>query len=112
MVVKEKRLRKYMGTVRKDAYKLNKEKKVGEECECPSCGTKFIKENYQQTFCKTKGGTICKDKYWNTVIPTKRDNRTRISPANRRYMERMISEHSYRDFEDEHPFSTEALGQW
>jgi len=71
--------------------KTNKEAKVGDECICPSCGTKFIKETYQQVFCKTKGGTICKDKYWNTVTPQKRCNTTRISPANARYYEERIA---------------------
>ena len=71
----------------RNLYKLAKITKVGEECICPSCGTKFIKTNYQQAFCKTKSGTICKDKYWNTVTPTKRNNTTRISPASRRFME-------------------------
>lgn len=92
----------------KNNYKLNKEKKVGNVCVCPACNTQFIKEHYQQTFCKTKGGTVCKDKYWNTVTPTKRNNTTRISPASRRFME----SRSYRDFDDDHPFSSEGLGQW
>ena len=70
----------------KKMYKINKEAKVGTECICPSCGTKFIKKSYQQVFCKSKGGTICKDKYWNTVTPTKRNNTTRISPASERYI--------------------------
>ena len=67
-------------------YNAAKQAKVGQECTCPSCGTKFIKTNYQQAFCKSKGGTVCKDKYWNTVTPTKRNNTTRISPASAAYM--------------------------
>ena len=74
----------------REKYKIAKESKVGDEVICPSCGTKFIKTSYQQAFCKTKGGTVCKDKYWNTVIPTKRNNTTRISPANRFYKENVI----------------------
>ena len=70
----------------KDRYKLNKEAKVGETCICPSCNTTFIKSNYQQVFCKSKSGTKCKDKYWNTVTPEKRCNTTRISPANANWM--------------------------
>lgn len=69
----------------KARYKLNKDLKIGEKCICPSCGNEFIKTNYQQAFCKSKNGTICKDKYWNTVIPGKRNNTTRISPANAAY---------------------------
>ena len=95
-------------------YKLNKSAKVGEECVCPSCGSKFKKTNYQQAFCKSKTGTKCKDKYWNTVDPKKRNNTTRISPASAAWME---SQREYRDErfdpdEMEHPFSSEALGQW
>ena len=71
--------------VNKNKYAENKKAKVGEECTCPSCGAKFTKEHYQQAFCKSKGGTICKDKYWNTITPEKRCNTTRISPANARY---------------------------
>jgi hypothetical protein len=74
----------------KETYKLAKSKKVGDRVVCPACGIVFIKEFYQQTFCRTKGGSICKDKYWNTVIPTKRNNTTRISPANARYYEEHI----------------------
>ncbi len=65
----------------KELYKISKAAKVGEECICPSCKTKFVKTNYQQAFCKSKGGTICKDFYWNNVTPTKKCNITRISPA-------------------------------
>ena len=71
-------------------YKINKDAKVGDECVCPSCGTQFVKSNYQQAFCKSQGGTICKDKYWNTVTPQKRCNTTRISPANSRYYTNVI----------------------
>lgn len=71
----------------KAAYNKSKSAKVGETCTCPSCGTEFVKEHYQQAFCKTKPGTWCKDKYWNTVTPEKRCNTTRISPASRRFME-------------------------
>jgi nucleoside-specific outer membrane channel protein Tsx len=64
---------------------------VGEECCCPSCGSKFIKTSYNQVFCKVKGGTICKDGYWNFVIGSKRNNTTRISPANSAYYEKYIA---------------------
>ena len=75
---------------RREKYKKSKSARVGETCICPSCGTEFMKTSYQQAFCKTKSGTVCKDKYWNTVIPTKRNNTTRISPANARYYEEFI----------------------
>ena len=74
----------------KQRYTINKQAKVGDECICPSCGEKFVKTNYQQAFCKSKGGTTCKDKYWNTVIPQKRCNTTRISPANAEYYNNVI----------------------
>jgi hypothetical protein len=70
----------------KELYENAKSAKVGSTCKCPSCGTEFVKTNYQQAFCKSKNGTICKDKYWNTVTPEKRNNTTRISPANASWM--------------------------
>jgi len=92
----------------KERYNLNKSAKVGETCLCPSCCSEFIKTSYQQAFCKTKGGTKCKDRYWNTVTPNKRNNTTRISPASAAYMARREEFNS----NNEHPFSSEALGQW
>lgn len=74
------------------AYKLAKEAKVGNSALCPSCGSKFIKTSYQQAFCKTQGGTTCKDNYWNNVTPTKRNNTTRISPASAAYMAKKARE--------------------
>lgn len=93
----------------KDRYKVNKAARVGETLVCPSCGTTFVKVQHQQAFCRTKEGTVCKDKYWNTVTPEKRCNTTRISPASAAYMERM-SDRRNEDYE--HPFSCEGLGQW
>jgi len=94
----------------KDRYRVNKVAKTGETCICPSCGQVFIKASYQQAFCKTKSGTKCKDRYWNTVTPTKRNNTTRISPASQRFMDERERNIDYDSME--HPFSSEALGQW
>ena len=68
---------KYMKVV----YQSNKQANVSSVCQCPSCGTSFVKSHYQQAFCKSKGGSVCKDNYWNNVTPSKRNNITRISPA-------------------------------
>ena len=97
----------------KQKYKISKSAKVGDKCICPSCGSSFTKTNYQQAFCKTKKGTVCKDKYWNMVIPNKRNNTTRISPANRRWTaeQERIRERDFNPDNHEHPFSTYALGQ-
>lgn len=97
-----------------ERYKQNKKSKVGESCICPSCNSKFIKTNYQQVFCKTRTGTKCKDKYWNTVTPEKRNNTTRISPASAAWIERQqeYRDENYNPDDYEHPFSSEALGQW
>jgi hypothetical protein len=84
----------------KEAYKKSKEAKVGELCICPSCKSKFIKTSYQQAFCKNKPGSICKDFYWNNVTPTKKNNTTRISPANAQYME-MNEIYKDEDFDDD-----------
>lgn len=75
---------------RKEIYQTSKLAKVGDICICAACGTKFKKASYQQTFCKSNVGTKCKDKYWNTVTPSKRNNTTRKSPANRRYYNDVI----------------------
>jgi hypothetical protein len=83
----------------KAQYELNKKAKVGDNCICPSCQSEFIKQSYQQAFCKTKAGTVCKDYYWNNVTETKRNNTTRISPANAAYMANK-REREY-DFDDD-----------
>jgi len=72
------------------AYLKSKNARVGMDCICPSCQTQFFKTHSQQAFCKTKSGTKCKDRYWNTVTPDKRCNTTRISPANARYYAEVI----------------------
>lgn len=46
---------------RKERYNTNKSSKVGDECVCPICNSKFTKKHYAQAFCCTK----CKDAYWN-----------------------------------------------
>lgn len=50
-------------------YTENKSKQVGELCVCPTCLSNFIKNSYQQVFCRSKAGTYCKDQYWNKVDP-------------------------------------------
>lgn len=87
--------------------------KIGSDITCPSCGSTHIKKSYQSVFCKTKGGTKCKDNYWNNVDHNKRNNITRISPASARWLEtrKEDRERSYDPHDDEHPFSSEALGQ-
>lgn len=85
----------------KAKYAKAKAAKVGEEVICPSCGYVFIKSNYQQAFCKSKAGTQCKDAYWNTVIPTKRNNTTRISPASARWTAAREVEREFNDFDDD-----------
>lgn len=89
----------------RERYKINKSAKVGDKLVCPSCGTEFVKTNYQQAFCKSKSKTVCKDKFWNTVDPEKRNNTTRISPANQAWMDKRDEERNYRDiYDDFHPF--------
>jgi hypothetical protein len=72
-------------------------------------------EQYQQAFCKSRSGTKCKDKYWNTVDPNKRNNTTRISPASTKWLVRKEAQRweNMRNYieSQEHPFSSEALGQ-
>lgn len=86
----------------KQKYALSKGANVGDTCSCPSCDAEFIKEQPQQAFCKTKPGTQCKDKYWNTVTPNKRNNTSRISPASDAYMKRN-GIGAYNEYIDEGP---------
>lgn len=68
-----------------EGYIKAKLAKVGDFVQCPACGRRFEKKSYNQVFCsnaKTKLSNNCKDRYWNTVDPKKRNNTTRISPAN------------------------------
>lgn len=74
----------------KRLYNKAKEAIKGDKVTCPSCGSKFTKTHYQQVFCKSKGGTVCKDYYWNNVTPDKKNNTTRISPNNAKYRQTNI----------------------
>jgi len=84
-------------SVSKKQYDFNKKAKVGTLCNCAACSKQFAKTHYAQAFCKNKSGTVCKDRYWNTVDPSKRCNTTRISPASAKYM---ASKERYRDDND------------
>lgn len=84
-------------------YNAAAKAKVGDTIECPSCGTKFVKTHHLMKFCKTKEKTVCKDYYWNNVTPEKRNNTTRISPANARFRaeHNIGNDNSYNDY---HPY--------
>jgi len=94
-----------------ERYKLNKELVIGDKCFCPSCNECFVKTQHQQAFCKNKPGTVCKDAYWNSVTPNKRNNTTRISPANARWkaFHGKVNIDSWNS-DDDHPFSSDAMG--
>lgn len=92
----------------KALYKKAKAAKVGEIVVCPACGNKFKKTHYAQAFCRKYGKTVCKDYYWNNVTESKRNNTTRISPANAAWQERM-KEREY--FEDYDPGDSEYWDQ-
>lgn len=87
-----------------ERYNKNKDEKIKMVCICPSCGSKFTKNTKAQVFCRTQSGSKCRDKYWNTVDPTKRNNRTRISPQREIFLQKVV--------DDDHPFSSDGLGQW
>ena len=99
-------------------YNINKTAKRGETLTCPSCGKSFIKGHYAQAFCKSKSGTKCKDKYWNTVTPEKRNNTTRISPANAAYYnahlgkENFARKRGYPSYEDMIDAQAMEDGSW
>jgi hypothetical protein len=85
-------------------YKTAKLANIGDTIICPACGKEFVKKNYNQVFCsnvRTKRFNNCKDKYWNTVDPNKRNNTTRISPANERYYREVIEPKQNANFDDD-----------
>ena len=63
---------------------------------CPSCGNTHVKSSYQSVFCKSKGGTKCKDHYWNNVDGEKRDNTKRVSPGREKWNKRVKLENNLR----------------
>lgn len=65
----------------KDRYESNSSKKVGETCCCPSCGKDFKKKTYQQKFHNKK----CKDIYWNSIDPVRRERATLFSQLKPKY---------------------------
>ena len=79
-----------------DRYNLNKTLKVKTDCVCPICGSHFIKKQYSQSFCSRQ----CKDIFWNARRP--------MTKARERYLIRYYHLYDY----NEHPFSSDALGQW
>jgi hypothetical protein len=88
----------------KNIYNINKLAVIGSSCTCPSCGTVFNKVTRQQAFCTSKTGTKCKDKYWNTVTPSKRCNTTRISPASNDWLVKQELAENYgrgNDYDDD-----------
>ncbi len=48
-----------------DRYLIARDKKAGEQIECPTCQTVFKKKTYNHYFCKVD----CKDIYWNVIRP-------------------------------------------
>ena len=77
-------------------YKTTKAAKVGTMVACGCCNAKFIKRSYQQAFCSNRGANNCKDRYWNEMDPERK--------------ERALSRRGSNSY-DEHPFSSEGLGQ-
>ena len=55
---------------RKEQYKINKDKKVGDKCICPICKSEFVKSHYAQAFCSND----CKVKFHNDRQKGKRND--------------------------------------
>jgi hypothetical protein len=66
---------------RKAYHGLAKDASVGMVIVCPGCGQTHVKATPGHKY----RGTVCKDAYWNSVDPRKRNNAARISPASARY---------------------------
>ena len=95
-----------------ERYQLNKLSKIGTKLICPSCNSIFIKTQHQQVFCKTKSKTICKDKFWNTVNPDKRNNTTRISPQSALWLQKQAERKGFPDHEARRKHIGDFDGSW
>ena len=65
--------------VMKERYRAAEAAKIGATIRCACCGRKIKKTTYHKRFCsngKTKKGGNCKDRYWNTVVDTRRERAT------------------------------------
>lgn len=55
------------------AYEKAQATLVGQKMNCPACSREVIKRTYQHVFCRSKlrrkGGSTCKDRYWNITNP-------------------------------------------
>lgn len=62
----------------KRLYRAAQQTKTGEDIKCPACGTSHKKTTYNKVFCSNNKTAFnsCKDKYWNTVDPNKRNRDT------------------------------------
>lgn len=52
-------------------YAACKETNIGQTMTCPGCGKEIIKSSYHHTFCDQ----TCKDRYWNTIDPKKKNRK-------------------------------------
>lgn len=89
-------------------YNKAKDAKVGDKINCPNCRKQIVKNTYNKVFCsnrKTAGRINCKDYFWNRVNPEKRCRDTE-------YFRNVIEPARIENDEDEHPFSSDALGQY
>ena len=92
--------------VMKEKYESNKIARIGQTCLCPACGSPFIKSSYQQVFCKTKPKTTCKDYFWNVSDPKRSE---RMAKFITNYDDNDRTDHITGDYDDTHPFSSEAF---
>jgi len=76
-------------------YENAKNAPVGAMIACPTCNKQIRKMSYGHKFCSRIGPGNCKDTYWNIATPERRD--------------RAID---HVGGPEEHPFSSEGLGQW
>lgn len=56
-----------------EVYETNRLAAIGTNISCPTCNRQFAKRTYHHVFCSSKkrrrGGSTCKDKYWNITNP-------------------------------------------
>ncbi len=71
-----------------DRYNIIKAAPKGTRCTCPGCGKIITKTAYNTIFCSNKGPHNCKDRFWTSVRPERRERADYWGKRGRSYLYR------------------------
>ena len=71
-----------------DRYNIIKAAPKGTRCTCPGCGKIITKNAYNTIFCSNKGPHNCKDRFWTSVRPERRERADYWGKRGRSYLYR------------------------